>query len=85
MVSPRIARLWAEYGTAVVGTAEPRLSWIVDGAERWLQRAYELRSDDVPYGVADVSLRVVALNRTTCWAPTAISASDRRLSARQRQ
>jgi alpha-L-rhamnosidase len=47
MASPRITHVRAEYGgTAVVGTAEPRLSWIIEGADGWLQSAYELRSGD---------------------------------------
>jgi hypothetical protein len=42
--APRIARLRAEYGAgAVVGTARPRLSWIVENAVDWTQRGYELR------------------------------------------
>lgn len=46
--NPRIGRFRAEYavGAAVVGSSRPRLSWTVEGAEDWLQQAYELSSDD---------------------------------------
>ncbi len=45
--TPRIALLRAEYGTGtVVGTVRPRLSWVVENADGWRQRGYELRDTD---------------------------------------
>ncbi len=58
--TPRIARLRAEYGAGtVVGTARPRLSWIVENAVDWTQRGYELRDADTTVAVeSDASLFV---------------------------
>lgn len=46
--APTIARFRAEYaGTGgIVGTATPRLSWAIGGAESWIQESYSLRSGD---------------------------------------
>lgn len=45
--SAKIGRFRAEYGNSpIVSTPRPRMSWIVEAPNDWLQQAYELRSDD---------------------------------------
>jgi alpha-L-rhamnosidase len=43
--TPSVARLAVEYGLPIVGTAQPRLSWVVESKEPWHQRSYELEAD----------------------------------------